>query len=112
MSGLPDGTRVCLFAGVTDMQRGFDGLAAIVQPALDVNPFGGHVFRSKRSDLIKVLWWDGHGLCLFCKRLERGRFVWPQAASGSIYLSAAPLSMLLERIDWRHTVCTAPSCAA
>lgn len=114
MIGLPAGTRVWLVAGVTDMRRGFDGLAAIVQTALDVNPFGGHVFvfRGKRGDLIKVLWWDGHGLCLFSKRLERGRFVWPQAAAGGIHLSAAQLSMLLEGIDWRHTVRTAPSCAA
>ena len=60
MIGLPAGTRVWLVAGVTDMRRGFDGLAAIVQTALDVNPFGGHVFvfRGKRGDLIKVLWWD------------------------------------------------------
>lgn len=114
MIGLPANTRVWLVAGVTDMRRGFDGLAAIVQTALDVNPFGGHVFvfRGKRGDLIKVLWWDGHGLCLFCKRLERGRFVWPQAAAGGIHLSAAQLSMLLEGIDWRHTVRTAPSRAA
>ena len=73
MIGLPAGTRVWLVAGVTDMRRGFDGLAAIVQTALDVNPFGGHVFvfRGKRGDLIKVLWRDGHGLCLFCKRLKQ-----------------------------------------
>ena len=72
MIGLPAGTRVWLVAGVTDMRRGFDGLAAIVQTALDVNPFGGHVFvfRGKRGDLIKVLWWDGHGLCLFCNQLH------------------------------------------
>jgi transposase len=84
--GLPAGTRVWLVAGVTDMRRGFDGLAAIVQTALDINPFGGHVFvfRGKRGDLIKVLWWDGHGLCLFCKRLEPGHFVWPQTTAGGI----------------------------
>ena len=114
MLTVPAGVRIYLACGVTDMRRGFDGLAAIVQTALDVNPFGGHVFvfRGKRGDLIKVLWWDGHGLCLFCKRLERGRFVWPQATAGGIHLSAAQLSMLLEGIDWRHTVRTAPSCAA
>lgn len=79
MIGLPAGTRVWLVAGVTDLRRGFDGLAAIVQTALDINPFGGpvFVFRGKRGDLIKVLWWDGHGLCLLAKRLERGHFVWP-----------------------------------
>ena len=114
MIGLPAGTRVWLVAGVTDMRRGFDGLAALVQSALAANPFGGHVFvfRGKRGDLIKVLWWDGHGLCLLCKRLERGRFVWPQVTVGGIQLSAAQLAMLLEGIDWRHTVRTAPTCAA
>ena len=59
------------------------------------------VFRGKRGDLIKVLWWDGQGLCLLAKRLESGRFVWPQAESGSVSLTPAQLSMLLEGIDWR-----------
>jgi transposase len=54
------------------------------------------------GDRVKLLWWDGDGLCLFAKRLERGRFVWPQAASGTVSLSTAQLSMLLEGIDWRH----------
>jgi len=114
MIGLAAGTKVWLVTGITDMRRGFDGLAAIVQTTLAANPFDGQVFvfRGKRGDRIKVLWWDGHGLCLFCKRLERGRFVWPQVQSGSVHLSAAQLSMLLEGIDWRHTVRTAPSHAA
>jgi transposase len=60
------------------------------------------VFRGRRGDLIKLLWWDGDGVCLFLKRLERGRFVWPQATSGSVCLTAAQLSMLLEGIDWRR----------
>ena len=64
-------------AGVTDMRKGFDGLAALVQTALADDPFSGHlfVFRGRRGDRIKVLWWDGDGMCLFAKRLERGRFV-------------------------------------
>jgi len=100
----PAGTRVWLAAGVTDMRKGMDGLAALVQTALSENPFSGHifVFRGRRGDLVKLLWFDGDGLCLFAKRLERGRFVWPQAASGSVVLSAAQLSMLLEGIDWRR----------
>lgn len=100
----PAGTRVWLAAGVTDMRKGMDGLAALVQSALTENPFSGHifVFRGRRGDLVKLLWFDGDGLCLFAKRLERGRFVWPQAASGSVALSAAQLSMLLEGIDWRR----------
>ena len=51
---------------------------------------------------MKLLWFDGDGLCLFAKRLERGRFVWPQADSGAVHLSRAQLSMLLEGIDWRR----------
>ncbi len=104
----PSGTRIWLAAGVTDMRRGFDGLAAIVQEKLAANPFAGHVFvfRGRRGDLVKLLWWDGDGLCLFAKRLERGRFIWPQASEGSVHLSGAQLSMLLEGIDWRRPSCT------
>jgi transposase len=106
--GLPSNTRVWLVAGHTDMRKGFDGLAAMVQTALAANPFCGHVFvfRGKRGDILKVLWFDGQGLMLLAKRLERGRFVWPQATSGSISLTSAQLSMLLEGIDWRMPVRT------
>ena len=115
MIGLPAGTRVWLVAGHTDMRKGFDGLAAIVQTTLAANPFCGHVFafRGRRGDILKVLWFDGQGLLLLAKRLERGRFVWPQADSGSVALSPAQLSMLLEGIDWRMPVRTdAPRLAA
>lgn len=100
----PSGTRVWLAAGVTDMRRGMDGLAALVQSTLGRDPFSGHIFlfRGRRGDLIKILWWSGDGMNLYAKRLERGRFVWPQANSGTVRLSAAQLSMLLEGIDWRH----------
>jgi len=106
MIGLPSGTRVWLAAGVTDMRKGMDGLAALVQTTLGENPFCGHifVFRGRRGDLVKLLWFDGDGVCLYAKRLERGRFVWPQAAGGSVALSAAQLAMLLEGIDWRRPV--------
>ena len=106
MIALPAGTRVWVAAGVTDMRKGMDGLAALVQTTLAENPFSGHifVFRGRRGDLVKLVWFDGDRLCLFAKRLERGRFVWPQAASGSVALSAAQLSMLLEGIDWRRPV--------
>ena len=104
MIALAAGTRVWLAAGVTDMRKGMDGLAALVQTTLAENPFSGQlfVFRGRRGDLVKLLWFDGDGMCLFAKRLERGRFVWPQATSGSVSLSAAQLSMLLEGIDWRR----------
>lgn len=103
MIGLPPGTRVWLAAGVTDMRKSFDGLAALVQQSMGHNPFSGHVFvfRGRRGDRIKLLWFSGDGMCLFAKRLEEGRFVWPQAASGVVHLTAAQLSMLLEGIDWR-----------
>jgi transposase len=60
------------------------------------------VFRGRRGDLIKLLWWSGDGLCLFAKRLERGRFVWPRTDQGMAVLTPAQLSMLLEGVDWRH----------
>ena len=103
MMALSAGTRVWLVAGVTDMRKGFDGLAAMVSQALARDPFSGQlfVFRGRRGDRVKVLWWDGQGLCLYAKRLERGRFVWPQAQQGVVHLTAAQLSMLLEGIDWR-----------
>jgi len=106
MIGLPAGTRIWIAAGVTDLRRGFTGLSGMVQTALKENPFSGHVFvfRGRRGDLIKILWFDGDGLCLFAKRLERGRFIWPQATSGTVALTPAQLSMLLEGIDWRRPV--------
>ena len=103
MIGLPAGTRIWIVAGVTDMRRGFVGLSGMVQTALQENPFSGqvYIFRGRRGDLIKVLWFDGDGLCLFAKRLERGKFIWPQATNGTVSLTPAQLAMLLEGIDWR-----------
>lgn len=104
MIGLPAGTRVWIAAGVTDMRCGFQGLAAKVETTLAADPFNGHVFvfRGRRGDVIKLLWATGDGLCLLAKRLEQGRFVWPQATSGAVCLTPAQLSMLLEGIDWRQ----------
>lgn len=86
------------------MRRDMDRLAAQVQITLAEDPFCGHVFvfRGRRGDLIKRLWWDGDGVCLFVKSLERGRFAWPQAASGSVCRITAQISMLFEGIDWRR----------
>jgi transposase len=108
MIALPPGVRVWLAAGVTDMRKGFDGLAALVQLHLGQDPFSGQLFafRGRRGDLVKVLSWDGQGLCLYAKRMEKGRFVWPQAKDGTVSLTAAQLSMLLEGIDWRMPVRT------
>ena len=103
------GAHVWLAAGHTDLRRGFTGLSALVQTVLEQDPFSGHVFvfRGRRGDLIKLLWWDGDGLCLFAKRLERGRFVWPKAENGTVALTRAQLAMLLEGIDWRRPERTA-----
>jgi transposase len=100
----PANTQIWIAAGVTDMRCGFTGLSALVQTTLELAPLSGHVFafRGRRGDLIKLIWFDGDGLCLFSKKLERGRFVWPQADSGKVSLTRAQLSMLLEGIDWRR----------
>jgi transposase len=115
MIGLPSGTQIWLACGATDLRNGFDGLAALIQTQLAEDAFSGQlfIFRGRRGDRVKVLWFDGDGLCLFCKRLESGRFVWPQAVSGTVHLSPAQLSMLLEGIDWRRPRRTqAPQLAA
>ena len=103
MIPIPTGVRVWLATGHTDMRKGFDGLALLVQETLRHDPHCGHlfVFRGRRGDLIKVLWHDGQGFCLFSKRLERGRFLWPSPADGAVTITPAQLGYLLEGIDWR-----------
>ena len=85
MIPVPSNTRVWLAAGVTDMRKGFTALAAQAEAVLKQDPFAGHlfVFRGRRGDLVKVIWWDGQGACMFMKRLEKGRFVWPSAKEGN-----------------------------
>jgi transposase len=104
MIPVPTGVRVWLATGHTDMRCGFPGLALKVQEVLKRNPLGGHlfVFRGRRGDLIKVIWHDGDGACLFTKRLEKGRFIWPSPADGMVAISPAQLGYLLSGIDWRH----------
>jgi transposase len=103
MIAFPAGVRVWLATGHTDMRRGFDGLALLVQEQLKCEPHSGQffVFRGRRGGLIKILWHDGQGMCLFAKRLERGRFIWPSASDGVVAITAAQLGYLLEGIDWR-----------
>ena len=105
---IPANTQIWIVAGVSDMRRGFTGLSAMVQTTLQQSPLSGHVFvfRGRRGDVIKLLWHDGDGLCIFHKRLDSGRFVWPKAESGSISLTRAQLAMLCEGIDWRRPVRT------
>jgi len=99
----PPGVRVWLACGRTDMRKGLDGLAMLAQQVLNENPFDGALFafRGRRGGLVKLLWYDGQGLCLFTKRLDRGHFVWPMTETGRVSLTPAQLSMLLEGIDWR-----------
>jgi transposase len=111
LMGSSHGSRIWLAAGFTDLRKGMDGLSALVQTALHESPYSGHifVFRGRRGDKVKVLWHSGDGVCLFCKRLSDGKFVWPQAQSGTVSMSAAQLSMLLEGIDWRRPKRSAPA---
>lgn len=103
MIPLPLGSRVWIATGHSDMRRGMQGLALQVQEQLKRDPHAGdlYLFRGRRGDLIKCLWHDGQGLCLFSKRLERGRFLWPSVADGVITISTAQLGYLLSGIDWR-----------
>ena len=103
MIPLPSGTRVWLATGHTDMRRGMRGLALQVQETLQRDPHGGHVFvfRGRRGDLLKILWSDDQGMCLFAKKLEHGRFIWPSPADGVVTISVGQLGYLLEGIDWR-----------
>ena len=90
------------------MRKGMNGLALQVQEVLERDPHSGHlfVFRGRRGDLIKILWHDTQGTCLFVKRLERGRFIWPSPADGIVAISASQLAYMLDGIDWRNPVRT------
>ena len=109
MIGLAPGIRIWLVSGITDMRKGMDSLSAHVQTALSEDPFSGQlfIFRGRRADRLKILWHQAQGLCLYYRRLDEGHFVWPQASDGSVALTRAQLSMLLEGIDWRRPVRTA-----
>jgi transposase len=99
---VPAGACIVVATRPLDFRNGLDGLAALVQQALRENPFAGDLFvvHAKRADRIKILAWDGTGLCFFHKRLEKGCFVWPPVQDGAIRLSAAQLGLLLEGLDW------------
>jgi transposase len=85
-----------------DFRKQADTLAAFVQEALGADPFSGtvYVFRAKRIDRVKLLWWDGTGICLLTKRLEGGAFRWPPVEDGVLRLSPAQLAALLEGTEW------------
>jgi transposase len=106
MIGVAPGTKVFLACQPVSMRLGFDGLSALVAHVLQDDPFCGHVFifRAKRADYLKVLTYDGSGMCLFAKRLEAGRFVWPPIVEGKMLLTPAQMALLIEAMDWRRTV--------
>ena len=109
---IPAGARVLVATKPVDficglrgwIAEGAEGLAALVKDQMRLEPFSGvvFVFRAKRADRIKLLWWDGTGVCLMAKRLEEGQFRWPKAEDATMRLSAAQLSALLEGLDWRR----------
>ena len=108
MITVPAGLRVLIATKPVDFRKGAEGLAALVREEMAADPFSGavYVFRAKRADRVKLIFWDGTGVCLFAKRLEDGAFRWPNMQDGVMHLTAAQLSALLEGLDWRrvHTV--------
>jgi transposase len=98
----PTSVRVLVATRPVDFRKGMDGLAALVQEELKADPYSGviYVFRPKRADRVKLLFWDGTGVCLLAKRLEGGKFRWPRVEDGVMRLSPAQLSALLEGLDW------------
>jgi transposase len=98
-------TKVYLAAGVTDMRKSFNGLYALVAATLESDPLSGHlfVFCNRRRDRIKILCFDGSGLWVCAKRLEKGTFAWPQAGGGAVELTQAELNLLLGGLDLSRT---------
>ena len=96
--------RVMVATKPVDFRKGAEGLAALVRETMQADPFSGavYVFRAKRADRVKLIYWDGTGVCLFAKRLEDGKFRWPKVQDGVMRLSAAQLSALLEGLDWKR----------
>lgn len=98
----PGPVRVMVVIRPVDFRKGMDGLAALVKEELKTDPFCGviYVFRAKRADRVKLLFWDGTGLVLVSKRLEDGRFRWPKLSDGVMRLTPAQLTALIEGLDW------------
>jgi transposase len=104
MIGLSGTVRVLVATRPVDFRKGAEGLAALVRETMQADPFSGaiYVFRAKRADRVKLIYWDGTGVCLFAKRLEDGKFRWPSVNDAVMRLSAAELSALLEGLDWKR----------
>jgi transposase len=105
MLNFPAAVRIWLCGQAVDLRRSFDALAEQVRQHLQADPLSGHVFvfRNKRSDRVKLLYWDEDGFVILYKRLERGTFPWPstQAGQPSVKVRAAELAMLLDGVDWQ-----------
>jgi transposase len=103
MIPIPSNVRVWLAVGRTDMRRGMQGLALQVQETLGRDPYAGdlYIFRGRSGSLIKIIWHDGLGMSLYAKRLEKGRFLWPSPADGTVAISPAQMAYMLDGIDWR-----------
>ncbi len=102
MLTVPPSVRIYLAAGATDMRRSMDGLAAVVQHALALNPLSGHLFlfRNRRGDRLKMLVWDRSGYLVVYKRLEQGTFAWPRDAEhGVVEMQASDLLLLINGVD-------------
>jgi transposase len=110
--GIPSrpGLRVMVASKPIDFRKGIDGLVALVTEVLAADPFAGDVFvfRAKRSDRIKLILWDGSGLCMVTKRLEAGNFTWPPVCDGVVTLSAPQLRMLFSGMDWTQIAARSP----
>lgn len=104
MIGPTGAVKVMVATKPVDFRKGAEGLAALVRETMGADPFSGavYVFRAKRTDRIKLIFWDGTGVCLYAKRLEDGEFRWPKVQDGVMRLTAAQLSALLEGLDWRR----------
>ena len=104
MIGPSGAVRVLVATRPVDFRKGAEGLTALVRDVMGADPFDGavYVFRAKRADRVKLVFWDGTGVCLFAKRLEDGRFLWPTIENGVMRLSAAQLSALVEGLDWKR----------
>lgn len=105
-AGPPAGVKVLVATRPVDFRRGMDGSARAIKEELKADPFSGvvYVFRAKRSDRIKLLYWDGSGLVLSAKRLEQGGFRWPQITDGVMRLTAVPLSALIAGMEWTRVM--------
>jgi transposase len=101
---LPATLRIFLAVEPADMRKGFDGLSQLVRDRIAQDPLSGHlyVFRNRRRDRIKILYWDRDGLALWYKRLEKGTFRFPEARDGRVEVTAAEMAAVLEGIDLRH----------